>query len=159
MKHRDFTSAEAKEALLKDKEDELNVDNIKVREMMSVPKIPTPEEYYAIKEVTLNSDVVNNEFCIFFPTPSNMFTLFRYPASSFDLALTIRDAVKFFDREYCFRPRYVLIPFNVYCEHGRVSIRSTKDMPRPTFDYVCKELGLDYRVMVPDRLKTKVIGV
>lgn len=138
---------------------ELNVDNIKVREKMSVPEIPTPEEYYVIKEVTLNSDVVNNEFCIFFPTPSNMFTVFRYPASSFDLAQTIRDAVKFFDKEYCFRPRYVLIPFSVYCEHGIVSISSPEDMPRPTLDYVCKELGLDYKLMVPDRLKKMVVGV
>ena len=154
---RDFTSAKTKEVILLDNISEL--DTIKVREKMSVPEIPTPEEYHVIKEVTLNSDVVNNEFCIFFPTPSNMFTLFRYPASSFDLAQTIRDAVKFVDREYFFRPRYVLIPFNVYCEHGRVSISSPEDMPRPTFDYVCKELGLDYRLMVPDRLKTKVIGV
>lgn len=159
MKHRDFTSAKAKEALLKDKEYELNVDIINVSDMMIVPEMPTPEDYCVVKEVTFNSDVVNSESCIFFPTPGNMFTLFRYPASSFDLEQTIRDAVKFFDNEYCYRPHYVLIPFNVYCEHGSVSLVCPDYIPKPTFEYVCDELGLEYKIMVPDRLRTKIFGV
>ena len=118
-----------------------------------------PEEMYVIKEVNFNPDVINSEYCIFFPKQGNMFTLIRYPADGKMLPVTIRDAIKFFDREYYSRPRFVLIPFSVYATYASRGPQFPGDLPMPSLEYVCEELGLEYRVMIPERLKDKVNGV
>ena len=51
MEDRDFTSASAKEALLSDN---IRIDTLKVREMMSVPEIPTPEKCYRYGENSMD---------------------------------------------------------------------------------------------------------
>lgn len=116
------------------------------------------DDLYFIREVDFNSDVINSEYCIFFPKQGNMFTLIRYPADGKRLPVTIIHAIELFDRECYSRPRFVLIPFSVYATYASRGPQFPEDLPTPSLDYVCKEFGLEYKVMIPDRLKENVKG-
>ena len=117
-----------------------------------------PQELYVIKEVPFNADVVNSEFCIYFTTERNMFSLWRYPAPGDDLPQYIRDAVKFFDSEYYERPKMVFIPFNVYGAYASRPLLYPEEslFPPQTLHSVCIECGLQFKVMTPERLKNKI---
>ena len=121
-----------------------------------------PEEMYVVKEVNFNSDVINNEHCIFFPTEGsrNMFTMMRCPAPDGKrLPEWIADAMEFLNEKYYMRPRIVLIPFNVYGEYATRPPQCPEDYPMPSLRYICDSFGIEYKVMIPDRLKDKVNGV
>lgn len=118
-----------------------------------------PEELYVIKEVTFNSDVLNCEHCIFFENHNNPFSLWRYPAPDDDLPNYISKAMKFFMGEYGLIPKFVLIPFNVMSLYQVRPPLFPGETPRTMLNEVCREYGLAYTVMVPERLKNKVVGV
>ena len=114
------------------------------------------KERFTIKEVPFNSDVVNDEFCIYYPT-GKMFSLWRCPACGETLKESIADSLRWLN-ERGIMPRMVFIPFNLYGEYAlRFEHRGYKEgYYISPFDWFCKEKGLECVIMTPDRIKDKV---
>lgn len=109
-----------------------------------------------IDKVPFNSDVVNDNDYVYFPSYEHeVFALARFPVFDNEpLQDTIKKAMRKLNNEYIF-PTVVFIPFARYSE---TLAEETEDdvLSGRCISSVCNDLDLQMLVMTPDSLKDKV---
>lgn len=117
------------------------------------------EEIYKPVFVVFNTDVVNCNDSIFIPYDRTFFELVKFKLYPWETLLqTLRRAYDWFMREQGSFPKLAMIPFMEYANFT-AHYDATDPYMGPDIESVCKDLGIDYTVMIPDMIKKQIAPI